>query len=65
MLEARDAFERLWMRENRPAGLRRVLVQYDHDAELWLNWLEQFRVMRLAVATGRTLPPATELGFDP
>jgi hypothetical protein len=63
MMDSRDAFERLWVLENRPAGLSRVLAQYDHDREIWLAWLERFRMVRLAVATGRTLPSAAELGM--
>ena len=41
------------------------MEQYDHDAQVWLNWIEQFRVLRLIIATSRALPPASELGFDP
>jgi hypothetical protein len=64
-LAARDAFAALWNRDNRPAGLSRVLAQYDADAQMWLSRIEEFRILRLVVVTGRPLPAATDLGFEP
>ncbi len=59
----RDLYEQLWRRTNRPYALRPVLEHYDYTIGLWWARIDALRSAQRQWETGKTLPPAAQLGI--
>ncbi len=60
---ARDLYEQLWRRTNRPYALRPVLEHYDYTIGLWWARIDAVRSAQRQWETSKTLPSAAQLGI--
>ncbi len=59
----RDLYQQLWLRTNRPYGLRPVLEHYDYTIGLWLARMDKARTAQRTWDNSRSLPSATDTGL--
>lgn len=59
----RDLYEQLWLRTNRPYGLRPVLEHYDYTIGLWYARIDAVRSVQRQWDNTKTLPSAAQLGI--
>jgi hexosaminidase len=59
----RAEYQRLWLRDNRPAWLGNILAQFDRDIRIWTDQIDAFGYYEVLVRLGKPLPSSRELGL--
>lgn len=59
----RDLYQQLWLRTNRPYGLRPVLEHYDYTIGLWMARMDRVRNAQRSWQDNHVLPSAAETGI--
>ena len=59
----RDLYQQLWLRTNRPYGLRPVLEHYDYTIGLWLARMDKLRTAQRVWEATHIVPSAADTGI--
>jgi hexosaminidase len=63
--ESKDAYEKLWLKENRPYALGNVLARYDMSIQLWTARGDWFQSLLHQWQKTGELPAPDEIGIPP